>query len=160
MPFHHLLGAVPRRLALITAFAVLPQAHATQPPWEVDPAVGVWLSSVEVRLCHNGQLINSFTGMQVLHHGGTLSDTNTAPPSTRGPGFGTWVREGQTLRATFRFARFTPDGQHEGWARIELASVIAPGGATATGTGRAELEAPDGTVVAAACVTATERRAR
>ena len=149
-----------RRCALLALFAAGPLAHAAPRAWDPDPAVGVWLSSVEVRLCQNGALINSFTGMQVLHHGGTLSDTNTAAPTSRGPGFGTWVREGDSIRSTFRFARYTPDGQHEGWARIELVSVLASNGATASGTGRAELEAPDGTVFASACVTAREVRAR
>jgi hypothetical protein len=54
-----------------------------------DPVEGLWQSVITSTDCTTGNPLGTFRGMNMLHRGGTVSDTNFAPPSTRGPGFGT-----------------------------------------------------------------------
>ena len=57
--------------------------------------------------------------METFLSGGGLVDTNAAPPSTRGPGFGRWEYQGGSqYTATFRFFLYNADGTLAGVRRV------------------------------------------
>lgn len=145
----------PPRLLALLALAACAHAFAqppVQPPWSVDPVVGVWTPSVTLRDCGSGAVLGLVRGLTVFHHGGTLSETTTSPPATRGPGVGTWARQGDGYVSTFRFVRYLPDGSSAGITVIRRQFSIHADG-TQTGLSRLELQDPAGNVVATACAT-------
>lgn len=81
-------------LALIPSIATLLLVQAcggssdaiAQSATVADPIEGVWEAVATVRNCTTGEPITTFRGSQLMHRGGTLSDTNAGAPSTRGPG--------------------------------------------------------------------------
>jgi hypothetical protein len=81
--------------------------------------LGVWDSRVTIRNCQTGASITSFRAMETFLSGGGLIDTNAAPPSTRGPGFGKWqYLGGSQYSATFRFFLYNADGSFAGVRRV------------------------------------------
>lgn len=149
------LRAIPvRPLALaLLALAAGTQAQARpaqQPPWSVDPVVGVWSPSVTLRDCNTGTVLAVVKGLTALHHGGTLSETTTSPPASRGPGVGTWQRQGDGYVSTFRFVRYLPDGSFAGITVIRRQFALNADG-TQTGESLLELQNPAGAVVSTAC---------
>jgi hypothetical protein len=129
-----------------------------QPPWTPDPVVGVWIAEVTQRDCASGTPIVTFRGMSVLHHGGTLSETNESPPTSRGPAWGRWVREGEQYSARFRFARYAPDGTLVGYTRVQRHFTMAADGQTLNGSARFEIQDPAGNTFAVGCATDITRR--
>lgn len=80
---------------------------------------GVWDSRVTIRNCQTGAALTTFRAMETFVRGGSLVDTNAAPTSTRGPGFGRWQHEqGSQFSATFRFFLYNPDGSFAGVRRV------------------------------------------
>jgi hypothetical protein len=79
---------------------------------DADPVEGSWEAVITVRDCTTSATILTAKGQQVLHRGGTVTDTNASPPTARGVGFGTWRREvaGASYTVRFRFNRYNPDG--------------------------------------------------
>lgn len=71
-------------------------------------------------------------GAQVLHRGGTTSDTNASPTATRSPGFGTWVKSGATYRVRFRFYTDGPTRTVSVVNRVKRTVTLAAAGGTAT----------------------------
>jgi hypothetical protein len=116
-----------------------------------DTMEGVWWSTVMRVDCSTGAELGGFTGMQVYHQGGTLTDTNSGPPTSRGPGMGTWRRSGTEIETRFRFMLFAPTGQWTGTAVVTRALTPAPDGDNATGSGSAEVYNPAGQLVGGSC---------
>ncbi len=118
-----------------------------------DPMEGVWEAQVTLRDCSTGATLGSFRGAQVLHHGGTLSDTNTSPPGSRGPGFGVWARnvDGR-YGVKFRFYRYNADGTPAGVTVVHSTRMLGADGNTYTGDNRAELRDLAGNALSTNCV--------
>ena len=123
-----------------------------------DRIVGLWVADAARIDCTSGTVLANFTGMQVFHDGGTLTDTNSSAPSTRGPGFGFWSREGERYSAKFRFARYLGNGALDGYTVVTRAVTLDDSGNTATGTASVEIRDASDVVVARACARDTARR--
>lgn len=120
---------------------------------DADPVEGTWEAVITVRDCTSGATILTARGQQVLHRGGTLSDTNAAPPTTRGVGFGTWRRDatGPGYTARFRFYRYNPDGSLAGSLRVTRAFTLSADGNTQTSTNTSQVLDVAGAVLQNAC---------
>lgn len=118
---------------------------------------GVWDSRVTIRNCQTGNPITTFRAMEIFIRGGSLVDTNAAPPSTRGPGFGRWeyIGGGQ-YTATFRFFLYNPDGTFAGVRRVTR--TIDLNGDNLTSTVSIEVFDPSDALVSTACATEIAKR--
>lgn len=133
-------------------------AHAQD---SADPHEGVWDAQMTQRHCTTGAVIGNFRGSQVIHRGGTLSDTNAAAPASRGPGFGTWTRTapGQ-YSIKFRFYRFNADGSLAGFNVVTSTRTLSADGNGYEGETRGEVRDPAGTVLSTLCVSDVGTRFR
>ena len=130
-------------------------------PWAVDPAVGVWVPTVTQVDCASGQPLAIFEGMSVLHHGGTLSETNSSPPTTRGAGWGTWEHiGGRQYRSQWRFLRYAADGSFSGVTVVRRQFNLSANGEEASGESHFDIVAPNGVVVFSGCATDVTTRFR
>jgi len=126
-------------------------AVAQTPP---DPLEGIWEAVVTQRDCTTNAAIATFKGAQVVHRGGTLTDTNAANPTARGPGFGIWSKNVDgTYAIKFRFYRFNADGSLAGTNVVTSTRTVAVDGATYTATTRNEVRDTTGNVLSTVCVT-------
>ncbi len=82
---------------------------------EINRIVGLWSSRIEIGPCAGGPR-STLRGMNQFHLGGTLTETGSPPPSTRGPGYGVWRwnRNTQRYDARMQFLRYLPDGSFDG----------------------------------------------
>ena len=127
-------------------------AQAAQPA--SDPYEGVWEAVAQRRDCTTGAVIATFRGAQTIHRGGTLSDTNAAPPTTRGPGMGIWSRNADgTYAVKFRFYTYNADGTWSGTAVIASTRTLSADGNTYNGNTTSEVLDTAGNIVARTCVT-------
>jgi hypothetical protein len=118
-----------------------------------DPYEGVWDAVVTARDCSTNAVVGTFRGSQVIHRGGTLSDTNASPPATRGPGFGVWSRNGDgTYAVRFRYYRYNADGSLAGTAVVTSKRTLSADGNAYTGETRGEARDPSGVVIGQSCV--------
>ena len=70
--------------------------------------VGVFDTHLTLTNCH-GVVIRTLEALQMFNQGGTLASTDNQPPSSRGPGFGTWENMGgRSYSAPFQFFASTP----------------------------------------------------
>lgn len=119
-----------------------------------DPYEGVWEAVVTVRDCTTNAALGTFRGAQVIHRGGTLTDTNASPPSTRGPGFGIWSRNADgTYAVKFRFYRYNSDGTLAGTTVVTSKRTVSADSNSYTGDTRSEVRDVAGAVMAQTCVT-------
>ena len=119
-----------------------------------DPIEGVWEAVATVRDCTSNATLATFRGAQVLHRGGTLSDTNGAATTTRGPGFGHWKRNDDgTYAVKFRFYRYNPDGTLAGSNVVSATRTLSPDANSYTATTRGEVRDMAGAVLSVTCVT-------
>ena len=117
-----------------------------------DRILGVWDSRVTIRNCQTGNPIANFRAMETFLSGGGLIDTNAAPPSTRGPGFGKWqFTGGSQYTATFRFFLYNADGSFAGVRRVSR--TIDVDGNTLTSTVSIEVFDTNDALVSTACAT-------
>lgn len=123
-----------------------------------DPAEGVWEGNVSVRDCTSGNVLATFRGSHVLHRGGTLSDTNSTPTATRGPGFGVWSRSGTGYTSKFRFFTYDATGAVSGVTRVHRSFTLSADGKTLTGSTTSQIEDLAGSVIRTACGTDTGLR--
>ena len=123
-----------------------------------DPIEGVWEGAVSVTHCSTGAVLATFMGSNQFHRGGTMSDTNSSPTATRGPGFGTWTKSGSAYTVKFRFFAYDAAGVLVGTRRVTRAVTLAADGRTATGTNTNELFNPAGVLIATQCGTDTATR--
>ena len=87
---------------------------------------GTWNVVVTIRICQTGTPLATFKAMDLFMQGGSVVDTNSTPPTTRGPGFGSWahVSENQ-FSATLRFYQYNPDGSFAGVRRVAQEITLA-----------------------------------
>lgn len=116
-----------------------------------DPVEGVWESTVTIRDCSTGTTVRAFNGLTVLHRGGTASATNSNPPSTNGPAFGTWrvATAPSSYTIGLRFLRFNADGTLAGAQNLVRTLKLESDGQSMTGTISAELLDPANNVIGA-----------
>jgi hypothetical protein len=154
------------KTATLVAFAASacifsPAAIAHDPPRrsDADPFVGTWLHDAARVDCASGTVLVRFQAMQMIHRGGTLSDTNTQPPASRGPGFGLWERVGKgRYEVRFRFARYFPDGNLDGYTVVRGTTLLADDDRSATNVSRVEILDAGDHLVATACARTTATR--
>ena len=118
-----------------------------------DPLEGVWESVITAHDCSTSAVVGSFIGSQVFHRGGTMSDTNASPPTSRGPGFGTWVQSGATYTVKFRFYAYDATGAVNGITRVTRNVTMGTAGGTATGVNSNQLFDLAGNLVRSTCAT-------
>lgn len=119
-----------------------------------DPFEGVWEGTVTIRDCTTSAVITTFQGSQVFHRGGTMSDTNSAPTATRGPGFGTWAKSGATYVVKFRFYTYdATTGVANGVVRTTRTVTPGAGGTTATSVNSSQIFDMSGALVRSVCGT-------
>jgi len=124
-----------------------------------DPFEGVWESVVTQRDCTTSAAVGTFLGAQVYHRGGTLGDTNASPTATRGPGFGTWVKNGSTYSTKFRFYVYDASGAVSGVTRASGTVTLGADAKTSTTTVSNQLFDLNGNVLRSGCATAVSTRA-
>lgn len=120
---------------------------------DADPVEGAWEAVITVRDCSTGMAVLTAKGQQVLHRGGTLTDTNASPPAARGVGFGTWRRSGAGAgyTARFRFNRYNPDGTLAGTQRVTRVFTLSADGNTQTSTNTSQTLDAAGAVLQNGC---------
>lgn len=103
---------------------------------DADALEGAWQSAVSVRDCASGAVLRSFNGLSVFHRGGTASATNSLPPGSTSPAYGTWRRGsadgGYTV--TLRLLRFNADGSFAGAQNLTRTFTLAADGKSLAGT--------------------------
>lgn len=120
---------------------------------------GVWESTVTIRNCQTGNPLAMFRAMEMFVHGGSLVDTNAAPPSTRGPGFGRWQYvAGNQFTATFRFFLYNPDGSFAGVRRVSRVIELVGAGDDLISTVSIQVFDPNNNLISTACATEVARR--
>jgi hypothetical protein len=121
---------------------------------------GTWNTVVTLRDCTTQAPLGTFRAMDMFIQGGSLVDTNAAPPTTRGPGFGSWSYVGeQQFTATLRFFIYNPDGTFAGVRRVAQEITMAEDNNTWESTVANIIYNPAGTPVATGCATAVASRA-
>ena len=117
----------------------------------VSRIVGLWQVSVTLAPCAGGPS-RSFIAYSTYHAGGTMSDTNAAPPTTRGPGQGVWQYQGQgQYRSRFQFFRYQPDGTFSGVTDVQTEITLSADGLESSSDVHARNLDPDGSVQAELC---------
>ena len=123
-----------------------------------DPMEGVWEGPVTLRDCTTSAPVGVFQGSQVFHRGGTMSDTNSTPTATRGPGFGTWAKSGSTYVVKFRLFSYDATGAVSGVVRTTRTVTLGAGGNTATSVNTTQFFDMTGTLVRSGCGTDSSTR--
>lgn len=120
---------------------------------------GTWNVVVTLRDCQSQAPLGTFRAMDMFIQGGSIVDTNAAPPTTRGPGFGSWEYTGeQQFTATLRFFIYNPDGTFAGVRRLAQEIVVAPDNNSWESTVATIIFNPAGTPIVTGCATATAVR--
>jgi len=143
-------------LAAASSVAAAESLPAHHPRLLLSPAnaiVGTWEFQARLFVCANGQTLQQFRAASVFNAGGTMLDTNTAPPSTRGPAFGIWTYDPQAGHyvAQMRLYRYNPDGSFAGVAEVRRTLTLSSDGDSATGTFTGRLLGPNEEVLALTC---------
>ncbi|HRN63054.1 MAG TPA: hypothetical protein PK743_07720 [Luteimonas sp.] len=157
MNAHRLPLALALALLAGSAAAATPSPAQTGAlPVPANAIAGYWQVRVSIGPC-GSPAANTFLGLNTFHAGGTVSDTNTFAPGSRGPGMGVWVYLGRGHNGTmryrnhFQFARFLPDGSFDGLQDVRNEITLQPGGNTWTGVTNARVLNADGSVRMLAC---------
>jgi hypothetical protein len=118
--------ALPAGAAEKSDFAIL---HALGQV-EDNRIVGLWDARVDVGACTGAGPRRQFRGLNVFNLGGTLVYTNAFGPTTRGPGFGTWVRDRRSgkYESRMQFYRYLPDGSFDGVQDITRETTMSADG--------------------------------
>jgi hypothetical protein len=116
---------------------------------------GVWDEYVTVTNCASGAPLATFRATNMFGEGGTLSATNSNPPATSGPTFGTWWRVSRhgDFGATMRFFRYNPDGSFAGVQQVTRAIFVDPDGNTLSGTVSFEVFDANDNLLQSGCAT-------
>lgn len=118
------MSTFPLRALILLALCSVPLLAQAQvqlprlPPQQLPPSeriVGLWSSTIDIGPCAGGPR-SQLRGLNQFHAGGTLTETGSPPPATRGPGLGAWQfnRGTQRYEARMQFFRFRPDGSLDG----------------------------------------------
>ncbi len=150
---------------LACLFAVAAPAAASGPattgalPTPANRIVGLWQVVVTVGPCANPQVRESFFALANYHAGGTLTDTNKNPPTSRGPGFGVWEHQGNGLYKTrFQFMRYLSDGSFAGLNDIQPTVILNNAGTSYSATVYGRVLNVAGNVLVEVCGTANGER--
>lgn len=135
------------------AAASLPEHHPRLLLSPANAIVGTWEFRARVFACASGQTLRQLRASSVFNAGGTLLDTSTDPPATRGPAFGVWTYDPRSGRhvAQMRLYRYNPDGSFAGAAQVRRTLTLSADGDTATGTFTGRILGPNEEVLAATC---------
>ena len=152
------VATVPALAAFLVLQACGGSDYAVAQEAPADPMEGVWESVITARDCTTGAATGTFIGAQVYHRGGTMSDTNASPPTTRGPGFGTWVKTGATYTVKFRFYAYDSTGALSGVTRVTRNVTLGAGGTTATSSNTNQFYDPTGALVRSTCASDVSTR--
>jgi len=118
-----------------------------------DPMEGVWEAVVTQRDCTSNAAIANFRAAEVMHRGGTLTDTNAGAPSSRGPGFGVWSKNADgTYAVKFRFYRYNADGSLAGSNVLTATRTLSADANAYNGVTRNEVRDATGAVLQTVCV--------
>ncbi|NCT67893.1 MAG: hypothetical protein GXC76_09630 [Rhodanobacteraceae bacterium] len=159
MSLRQFLSSLALGLAITTAGAADAQAtiESNSPEARI---VGMWHMYVSVGSCTDPNAPpNQFFALNTFHAGGTLSDTNSFPPTARGPGQGVWSYNHRTRQfvAHMNFMRFV-NGAFDG---LQDATTTIPLGNNPRflhGTIHAYMRNVDGSVRAELCGTVDGER--
>jgi len=146
------LTLIPALAAFLVLQACGAGGNANAQEADADPIEGVWESVVTVRDCSTLTPGVRFAGAQVLHRGGTMSDTNASPTATRGPGFGTWTRSGATYTVQFRFYTYNAIAV-SGVNRVTRTFTLDPTGRIANSVNTIQSFDLSGALVNSSCAT-------
>lgn len=124
----------------------------------VDKIEGVWEAVVTATNCSTGAPLATFVGAAVYHRGGTFTNTDASPTVTRGPGFGTWVKNGATYTVKFRYYQYDTAGVLLGTRRVTRTATVAADGNSQTATVSTELFSPAGASLGTGCLTDVSTR--
>lgn len=150
---------LPALLAVIVSQACTDSTSA-QSNETKDPIEGVWNSQVTITNCQTGAIMRQFAALNMFIHGGTLADTDTQPPATHGPAFGTWQNaSGPQYASTFRLFRFNADGSFAGANTVARTITLSAGGAAFTSSLSITVEDPTGATLSTACGSENATRA-
>ena len=134
--------------------------------------VGTWAGQVLLGPCTpDATYAPPLTYMNVLHSGGTVTETNTMPQTgipnlhgipglhTRGPAFGTWSYNHNTgkYRIKMRFYWFV-DGVYNGYQSADREALLSSDGKMVAGPVRAYRHLPNGDVIRSFCGQESARR--
>lgn len=119
----------------------------------VNRIVGTWDYQVHVFACDTGQTLARFRAASVFNAGGTMLDTNTAPPTTRGPAFGVWTYDRRTREylVRMRLNRYNPDGSFAGVNEVARTLRLSRNGNAVSEHFTAQILGPDEQVLANTC---------
>ena len=119
-----------------------------------DPMEGIWEITGTVRNCATNSTIATFRAADVMHRGGTLTDTNAGPPTARGPGFGVWSRNADgTYSVKIRNYRYNADGSFAGTNVLTSTRMLSADANTYSGETRNDTRDAAGAVLSTVCVT-------
>lgn len=156
--------------AILMASAGVVHAETTQPsapvageamaidldkrrPAQGHRLIGVWRNEVSVAPCVGGQPM-TVVNYNTYHDGGTLTEFNLQPPTSRSIGSGRWRDYGGgVFDVHFQFARFSPTGAFDGMQDIQAAIDVDPRGRRSSGVVRARVLNVDGSLRVELCGT-------
>ena len=120
---------------------------------DADPVEGTWEAAVSVRDCTTNAVLFVGRSQAMAHRGGTWSQTDASPPTTRGVGFGTWKRDAtaQNYTTRFRFIRYNADGSFAGTVRVTRVFTLSADGNTQTSINTSQTLDVAGTVLQNGC---------
>lgn len=126
---------------------------------ETNRIVGLYTSRVEIGPCAGGPR-QQLRGMNQFHLGGTLTETGSPPPGTRGPGYGVWRynRATQRYQARMQFLRYLPDGSFDGVSDVHRELRLSADGNVFNDEIVARLLNPDDSLRVELCGTAQGQR--
>ena len=142
--------------------ATMPQGHPLLLSAPANRIVGVWEYQVHVFACDTGTTLARFRASTLFNTGGTLVDTNSAPPGTRGPGLGTWTYDPVTRRhvAQMRLYRYDPaTGAFIGATQVRRTLAMSADGNRSSGRFTGRLLGPNEEVLMQTCGEETGVRA-
>jgi hypothetical protein len=125
----------------------------------VDAIEGVWESTVALKDCASGTVIDTLKVATIAHHGGGLTSDDSSPPTSRGAAFGQWKHgAGDAYTFKLRFMRFDADGTLAGALLAQRSLTLSANGDAIAGTLTAQVLAVDGSVLQAICGSETGAR--
>ncbi len=146
MKRRHILLAVLLTVSTGVAWAHFPGGRNVP----AERLVGAWSVDVAIGPCSLPDPVAFFSAYNTFHAGGTLSDANWAPPSSRGPGHGVWRYVGKRrYESTFRFFRYDnpQPSQASGVQEVKVRITLDADGQGYTGDVDAQQMTLDGSPV-------------
>lgn len=126
---------------------------------DTDVIEGAWDSTITIKDCTSGAVMNTFKGAGLFHRGGTISADNSMPPPSRGAAFGVWKRGAtNNYTANLWFMRFNADGSLAGTQKVQRSLSLGTDNNSLTGTLTLQIINTAGIVVQQGCGSETAVR--